>query len=134
MHPMMAKRLELWRLRNFFVERLPSVEDVYLFRGVARDNPKDERLFAIAEVRDVTAVRDGSGRLVQMPHLERMLMEALTAIRRAAAAARPQASGCSGTACCSTSARRCAFSREELEVAGRGGWPPRPRGSACRRW
>ena len=82
MHPMMAKRLELWRLRNFYVDRLPSVEDVYLFHGVARDNPKDERLFALAEVRDVTAVRDGSGRLVQIPHLERMLMETMTAIRR----------------------------------------------------
>ncbi len=82
MHPMMAKRLELWRLRNFYVNRLPSVEDVYLFHGVARDNPKDERLFALAEVRDVTAVRDGSGRLVQIPHLERMLLETMTAIRR----------------------------------------------------
>jgi hypothetical protein len=82
MHPMMAKRLELWRLRNFYVNRLPSVEDVYLFHGVARDNPKDERLFALAEVRDVTAIRDGSGRLVQIPHLERMLMETMTAIRR----------------------------------------------------
>jgi acetyl/propionyl-CoA carboxylase alpha subunit/acetyl-CoA carboxylase carboxyltransferase component len=82
MHPMMAKRLELWRLRNFYVNRLPSVEDVYLFHGVARDNPRDERLFAVAEVRDVTAVRDPHGDLVQVPYLERMLMEAITAIRR----------------------------------------------------
>jgi acetyl-CoA carboxylase carboxyltransferase component len=81
MHPMMAKRLELWRLRNFFINRLSSVEDVYLFHGVARDNPKDERLFAMAEVRDVTAIRDTQGQLVQMPHLERVLLEALTAIR-----------------------------------------------------
>ena len=82
MHPMMAKRLELWRLRNFFIDRVASVEDVYLFHGVARDNAKDERLFALVEVRDVTAIRDGAGTLVRMPHLERMLMEALTAIRR----------------------------------------------------
>jgi acetyl/propionyl-CoA carboxylase alpha subunit/acetyl-CoA carboxylase carboxyltransferase component len=82
MHPMMARHLELWRLRNFYVDRRPSVEDVYLFHGVARDNPKDERLFALAEVRDVTAIRDGGGRLVQIPHLERMLMETMTAIRR----------------------------------------------------
>ena len=82
LHPMMAKRLELWRLRNFFVNRLPSVEDVYLFHGIARDNPKDERLFALAEVRDVTAIRDGHGHLVQVPHLERMMLEALNAIRR----------------------------------------------------
>ncbi len=81
-HPMVAKRLELWRLRNFYVNRLPSVEDVYLFHGVARDNAKDERLFALAEVRDVTAIRDGEGRLSQLPHLERMLLESLAAIRR----------------------------------------------------
>ena len=81
LHPMMGKRLHLWRLSNFQIERLPSAEDVYLIHAVARDNPKDERLFAAAEVRDVTPVRDESGRIVQLPHLERMLMEALAAIR-----------------------------------------------------
>ena len=81
LHPMMGKRLHLWRLRNFDIERLPSAEDVYLFRAVARENPKDERLFALAEVRDLTPVRDAAGRVVQLPHLERMLSEALAAIR-----------------------------------------------------
>jgi acetyl/propionyl-CoA carboxylase alpha subunit/acetyl-CoA carboxylase carboxyltransferase component len=81
LHPMMGKRLHLWRLSNFKIERLPSVEDVYLLHAVAHDNPKDERLFAAAEVRDVTPVRDEAGRIVQLPHLERMLMEALAAIR-----------------------------------------------------
>ncbi|HUO15261.1 MAG TPA: carboxyl transferase domain-containing protein [Verrucomicrobiae bacterium] len=80
-HPMMAKRLHLWRLSNFKIERLPSVEDVYLIHAVARDNPKDERLFACAEVRDVTPVRDEAGRIVQLPHLERMLTEAMAGIR-----------------------------------------------------
>ena len=47
LHPMMGKRLSLWRLNNFRIERLPSVEDVYLFHAIARDNPKDERLFAV---------------------------------------------------------------------------------------
>src|SRR5208283_1290266 len=80
-HPMLAKRLHLWRLSNFNIERLPSVEDVYLIHAVARDNPKDERLFACAEVRDVTPVRDDAGRIVQLPHLERMLMETMASIR-----------------------------------------------------
>ena len=80
-HPMMAKRLHLWRLSNFKIERLPSVEDVYLLHAVARDNPKDERLFVCAEVRDVTPVRDESGRIVGLPHLERMLGEAIASIR-----------------------------------------------------
>ena len=82
LHQMMGKRMHLWRLSNFDIERLPSVEDVYLFHGVALQNPSDARLFAIAEVRDLTPVRDGSGRIVQLPYLERMLMEALAGIRR----------------------------------------------------
>jgi acetyl/propionyl-CoA carboxylase alpha subunit/acetyl-CoA carboxylase carboxyltransferase component len=81
LHPMMGKRLHLWRLSNFNIQRLPSVEDVYLLHAVARENPKDERLFACAEVRDVTPVRDETGRVVQLPHLERMLSEALASIR-----------------------------------------------------
>ena len=90
LHPMMGKRLHLWRLNNFKIERLPSVEDVYLLHAVAKDNPKDERLFAAAEVRDVTPVRDEAGRVVELPHLERMLMEALAAIRLIQSRRRPQ--------------------------------------------
>lgn len=81
LHPMMAKRLHLQRFCNFQLERLPSVEDVYLFHAVAHENPKDERLFALAEVRDLTPVCDDAGRIVQLPHLERMLAETLAAIR-----------------------------------------------------
>lgn len=81
-HPMMGKRLHLWRLNNFKIERLPSVEDVYLIHAIARDNPKDERLIACAEVRDVTPVRNQAGRIVQLPHLERMLLEAIAGIRQ----------------------------------------------------
>jgi acetyl/propionyl-CoA carboxylase alpha subunit/acetyl-CoA carboxylase carboxyltransferase component len=82
LHPMLAKRLKLQRLGRFAVTRLDSAEDVYLFHGVARDNPKDERLFALAEVRDLTPVRDEAGQVVGFPLLERILMEALSGIRR----------------------------------------------------
>jgi acetyl-CoA carboxylase carboxyltransferase component len=81
-HPMMARRLQFWRLQNFDLERLGSAEDVYLFHGVARDNERDERLFAMAEVRDLTAIRDESGRLMQLPAFERALIESLDGIRR----------------------------------------------------
>jgi acetyl/propionyl-CoA carboxylase alpha subunit/acetyl-CoA carboxylase carboxyltransferase component len=81
LHPMMGKRLHLGRLSNFNIERLPSAEDVYLLHATARDNPKDERLIACAEVRDVTPVRDENGRIVQLPHMERMLTEAIAAMR-----------------------------------------------------
>ena len=81
-HPMIGERLHLWRLTNFKFDRLPTVEDVYLLHAVAHENPKDERLFAVAEVRDLTPIRDKSGRVVQLPHLERMFAEAVAAIRQ----------------------------------------------------
>ena len=77
----MGKRMELWRLGNFELERLPSSEGIYLFRGVARENPGDERLFAFAEVRDLTPLYDDNGRISRLPHLEMMVMETLAAIR-----------------------------------------------------
>jgi acetyl/propionyl-CoA carboxylase alpha subunit/acetyl-CoA carboxylase carboxyltransferase component len=82
LHPMLAKRLDLGRLGRFAITRLDSAEDVYLFHGVARDNPSDERLFALAEVRDLTPVHDAAGRVVGFPLLERILMDALSGIRR----------------------------------------------------
>ena len=81
LHPMMGHRLQLWRLQNFGLERLASPEDVYAFRGVAHANAKDERLFALAEVRDLTPVRDQQGRVAALPELERILGEALETIR-----------------------------------------------------
>ena len=81
-HPMMAERLHLWRLKNFKIERLPSAEDLYLLHAVATENPKDERLIAVAEVRDLTPVHNKAGRIEQLPQLERMLAEAIAAIRQ----------------------------------------------------
>jgi acetyl-CoA carboxylase carboxyltransferase component len=81
-HPVTGRRLHLWRLKNFKTERLPSAEDIYLLHAVALDNPKDERLFAVAEIRDLTPVRNKAGRIVQLPHLERMFAEALAAMRQ----------------------------------------------------
>ncbi|MEZ5186173.1 MAG: carboxyl transferase domain-containing protein [Candidatus Nanopelagicales bacterium] len=85
LHPMLAKRLELWRLGNFDLTRLPSLEDVYLFHGVARDNPKDHRLFALAEVRDMTVVPDPRGGAPGYPNLWRMGLQAIIAMRQARA-------------------------------------------------
>ena len=84
LHPMIAKRLDLWRLGNFKLRRLRSAEDVYVFHGVAYDNPADQRLFALAEVRDLTPARAASG-AARYPRLELMGLEALSAMREALA-------------------------------------------------
>lgn len=78
MHPMLSKRLFLWRLRDLETERVPSEEDVYLYRVLGQD----ERLISLAEVRDLAAVRDATGRVVALPSLERALSKCLIAIRR----------------------------------------------------
>ncbi len=80
-HPSFADRLQLMQWQNFDLERLPSHEAIFLFRAVARKNPKDERLVAIVEVRDLTGIRDTSGRLLSLPHLEQLMGEAFAAMR-----------------------------------------------------
>ena len=84
LHPMLAKRLDLWRLGNFTLRRLRSAEDVYVFHGVAHENPSDHRLFALAEVRDLTPVPAADG-TVRYPRLELMGSLALSAMWEALA-------------------------------------------------
>ena len=81
MHPLKGQRLDLWRLKNFEGTRLPATEDTFLFHCVAPDNPADERLVALAEVRDVTPLRDASGQVVAFPAVERTLAACLESIR-----------------------------------------------------
>ena len=84
-HPLIAGRLDLWRLEHFELTRLPSSDDVYLFDAVARDLPTDRRLFAMAEVRDLTPTRDGDGKVTAMPELEQVLASCLDDLRQARA-------------------------------------------------
>ncbi|GAB3721028.1 ATP-binding protein [Nocardiopsis nanhaiensis] len=90
LHPQIAQRLQLERLREFDLTRLPSAdEEIYLFKAVARSNPSDERLFAMGQVRDLTALRDADGRLVALPAVEDTFAGCLDAIRNIQAQ-RPQ--------------------------------------------
>ena len=82
MHPLTGQRLDLWRLKNFEGTRLPSPENTYLFHCYAKENPTDERLVALAEIRDVTPLRDAAGRVTAVPAVERALAACLDGIRR----------------------------------------------------
>ncbi len=82
-HPMVGRRLNLWRLRDFQVTRLDAPEDVLLYSCVARDNPADHRLVALAQVRQLAVVRDADGNVAALPHAERAVENCLEAIRRA---------------------------------------------------
>ena len=66
-HPMVGRRLDLWRLRDFHVTRIDAPEDVLLYECVARENPADRRLVALAQVRQLAVVRDEEGRVTGAP-------------------------------------------------------------------
>jgi acetyl/propionyl-CoA carboxylase alpha subunit/acetyl-CoA carboxylase carboxyltransferase component len=84
LHPYIAQRMQLERLRKFDLTRLPSSdEEVYLFQCVARENPSDDRLVAFAQVRDLTELRETDGRLVALPTAEDTIATCLDSIRRA---------------------------------------------------
>ncbi|ATY11325.1 fused acetyl/propionyl-CoA carboxylase subunit alpha/methylmalonyl-CoA decarboxylase subunit alpha [Amycolatopsis sp. AA4] len=86
LHPRVAERLQLERLQEFDLTRLPSAdEEVYLFTGTAKANPADERLIAMAQVRDLTPLREADGRLVSLPSAEDTLNACLDAVRNAQA-------------------------------------------------
>ncbi|MBI5546440.1 MAG: hypothetical protein HY901_21365, partial [Deltaproteobacteria bacterium] len=80
-HPTTGERLELWRLKNFKVKRVASCQDQYLFHLKARENERDERFIAVAEVRQLHPVRAATGHLVALPELEHTLLEAFHSIR-----------------------------------------------------
>ena len=81
LHPYIAQRMQLERLRKFDLTRLPSSdEEVYLFQCVARENPSDDRLVAFAPgARPDRAARarrpagraaDGRGHHRRLPRLD----------------------------------------------------------------
>ncbi|MBF6175311.1 ATP-binding protein [Nocardia blacklockiae] len=84
LHPYIAERMQMKRLRKFDLTRLPSSdEEVYLFRCVAKENAADERLVAFAQVRDLTALREHDGRLLALPTAESTIATCLDSLRRA---------------------------------------------------
>ena len=83
MHPMIGERLQLWRLAEFDLERLPASPEVVLLRCTAKENPADQRLVVLAEVRDFTVGRDGDGNVVALPEVEHVLSVAVAELRDA---------------------------------------------------
>ncbi|NHN55231.1 ATP-grasp domain-containing protein [Calidifontibacter sp. DB0510] len=85
-HPMVGRRLDLWRLRDFDIVRLEAPQDVLLYQCTAHDNAADQRLVALAQVRQFSVIRDDDGTVTALPQLERAIANCLEAIRRARSA------------------------------------------------
>lgn len=80
-HPAYARRFELHRLNGFHLQRIDSPDPVYAFMGVAKDNPRDERIFAFAGVRSVPDAATSAADPTSLWELERAFYEGLRVIR-----------------------------------------------------
>ena len=61
---------------------------MHLFRAQGREVPDDQRLIALADVRDLTILRDEAGRIRGLPQIERILDACLDSLRSARSADR----------------------------------------------
>ncbi|MEU1205299.1 carboxyl transferase domain-containing protein [Nocardia sp. NPDC005825] len=82
-HPLVGRRLHLWRLRNFHLDRLPAPPDMIVYHAVAKDNSSDERLVALAQVRRFEPVRDSAGAIVTVRGTETVLNACAEVVARA---------------------------------------------------
>ena len=89
-----ARRLNLWRLRDVRRDPARGPRGRAALRCVAPDNPADQRLVALAQVRQLVVVRDEAGQVIGLPHAERAIANCLEAIRRVRAA--PRCRRCTG--------------------------------------
>jgi acetyl-CoA carboxylase carboxyltransferase component len=80
-HPEAAARIELWRLRNFSLERLEAPEQIFAFRATARENSKDERIFVFAEIRNMPEQLSDKKHMDQLWEFEQAFYEGLRVIR-----------------------------------------------------
>src|SRR5260370_23335326 len=85
---MSADRWGWWRSPRFYLPRLPAAPDVHLFRIRGREVPDDQRLMVLADVRDLTILRDQDRRVRGLPQLERALDDCLDSLRAARSADR----------------------------------------------
>ncbi|HEU4430048.1 MAG TPA: carboxyl transferase domain-containing protein [Myxococcota bacterium] len=89
MHPEAARRVDLARLAEFSLERLPAPEGLYAFWGKSREDPSDERMFVLADVRS-RSPDAGSEAALHVPAFEHAFFEATRALRNHLALRDPQ--------------------------------------------
>ena len=92
-HPLVGRRLHLWRLQNFHVTRVadpattpaaaPLSDGVLLYHCVAKDNADDQRLVALAQVHRFEVARDSGGRITEIAGAETALAACMDSIGRA---------------------------------------------------
>ncbi len=81
LHPVTARRIELGRLAEFELERIPAGDGVICFYGRSRTVRADERIFVLADVRGGQSPDEGRDAALQLPAFEHSFYEATRALR-----------------------------------------------------
>jgi acetyl-CoA carboxylase carboxyltransferase component/pyruvate/2-oxoglutarate dehydrogenase complex dihydrolipoamide acyltransferase (E2) component len=80
LHPETAQRIDFQRYQSFELERLEASSGVYCFHGKSRQDPDDERIFVLAEVRG-RPPEEGKKSAFYVPLFERTFNEAARTLR-----------------------------------------------------
>jgi acetyl/propionyl-CoA carboxylase alpha subunit/acetyl-CoA carboxylase carboxyltransferase component len=84
-HPLVGRRLHLWRLQNFHVKRVTDQVpgNVLLYHCVAKDNADDQRLVALAQVHRFEVTRSADGQITGIEDAQTVLAACADTIGRA---------------------------------------------------
>jgi acetyl/propionyl-CoA carboxylase alpha subunit/acetyl-CoA carboxylase carboxyltransferase component len=88
-HPEAALRVDLERFADFDLERLPAPEGIYAFYGTSRDEPGDQRIFVLGDLRS-RSPDEGREAEVHLPAFEHLFYEATRILRGALAIRDPK--------------------------------------------
>jgi acetyl/propionyl-CoA carboxylase alpha subunit/acetyl-CoA carboxylase carboxyltransferase component len=79
-HPEAAARIDLQRLRGFELERLPAPDSLYAFHGRSHEEPGDERIFVLGDLRS-RSPDTGRDAALHFPAFEHHFHEAAGVLR-----------------------------------------------------
>ena len=88
-HPEAARRIDLQRLAEFSLERLPAPESLYAFWGKSRQEASDERMFVFGDLR-TRSPDPGREAALHVPAFEHLFFEATRTLRNYLALRDPQ--------------------------------------------
>ncbi|HDQ14187.1 MAG TPA: biotin/lipoyl-binding protein, partial [Sediminispirochaeta sp.] len=83
--PLQYRELRVYRLKNFDVQTIYHNDSVILLEATSKENPKDIRLFAFADVSETEPETDSSDSFRRLLMFENLYMEAVLAMRSAQA-------------------------------------------------
>lgn len=81
LHPQAAERVELRRLANFRLRRIDAAEGIYCFLARSREDPADERVLVLADIREHSPENDDGWHPLPFAAFQRAFHDATRTLR-----------------------------------------------------